>query len=335
MTRQRLFAALVGTALLAAPVLAGSKVKDASTRTQEDSVTAAAARLSAAVDRAENAQALDAAQRSQRSDLLGRAKDLTTEAATTMRQGDSRDSLVTHMDAVTTALIAIADASVIASGGSAPAAGDAKSAPFGEAPDAGAGLDNPHVATACIRFHDVAAQVRGVLGGLSDDERADARQLIQSGEDVVAMVKAGKPSDHGTRTAHVRSLEDITQQLAALYQTGLEDRRKGQPFVPSWRTPEGWVPVSAKAEGLQALRVSFVRPGTAWVVLQNDGDAPRKFFTELQFTDHVGESTGSATLESGAFQELKPHEVRRVEVPIIPTNPRFWDETTGFTIYVE
>ena len=334
MARRLLVRLALGTSLLAAalPALADSAVKEASTRQTEDALTAATARLEAAVDRAEDAEMATMADRSQRADLLGRAKDLKTEAGATLRTGASRESLVAGIDAVAAGLIALADASVEAA---AADAGKPAQAPFGEATDAGAGLTNPHSATTVLRFRDVSEDVLSVLPGLSETEAADARQLIQSGDDVVVLVKDGRRSDHQARTAHLRSLEEITSKLQALYQTGLLDRKKGQPFVASWHAPDGWVPVSAEAAGLKALRVSFVKPGTAWVMLQNLGTEPREYFAEIEFYDHVGESTGMASVKSEARGELKPGEVRRVLVPIIPTDARFWDVTTGFSIYVE
>ena len=138
------------------------------------------------------------------------------------------------------------------------------------------------------------------------------------------------------RTAHLRSLEDITSKLQALHQTGLLDRKKGQPFVPATRVTSSWLPLkSSEAAGLQALRARFDRPGSAWVMLHNATEQPREFFVEIEFYDHVGESTGTASVENAMRSELKAGEVRKVLVPIIPSNPRFWDETTGFTLYVE
>lgn len=317
----------------AAPVAhAESVVKDASTRDQEDDVRASALRLDAAVDRAEDAHLADAEQRLQRADLLGRASDLRLEADVTLRQGASRAALAAGIDAVSAGLIALADASVEAAGGGSASSNAGE---FGERRDAGAGLEHPHAATTVIRFRDVAEDAVGVLPGLSEAERRDVRQLVQAGQDVVALQKDVGRTDHVARTAHLRSLEDITRKLQALHQTGLLDRKKGQPFVPSWRTPDGWLPVSAQAPGLEALRVRFDKPGSAWIMLENTTVEPREFFTEIEFHDHVGESTGAGSAQSPARHELKPGEVRRVLVPIIPAVERFWDVTTGFTVYVE
>lgn len=321
----------------AEPVSAGppSIVKDATNRHLEDDVTAAATRLDEAVDRAEEASLQSAEERRQRADLLGRAKDLRAEADVTLRKGASRAAFVSGIDAVTAGLLALADASVAAASGDAASGGAANAGSFGEEAEAGAGLAHPHASTTVLRFRDVAEDAVGVLPNLSEAERADVRQLVQAGDDVVALVKDTRRSDHRARTAHLRSLEDITRKLQALHQTGLGDRRKGQPFVPAWRTPDGWLPVSAESAGLKALRVSFEKPGSAWVFLENATDAPREFFAEIQFFDHVGESTGAASAENPARHELKPGEVRRVELPIIPVTARFWDLTTGFSIYVE
>ena len=52
-------------------------------------------------------------------------------------------------------------------------------------------------------------------------------------------------------------------------------------------------------------------------------------------TDVVATRTGMGTAQSGFREELKPGEMRHVLVQIMPVNPRFWEETTGFTVYVE
>lgn len=321
---------LAGLVLTLAPrAFADSEVKEASTSQAED-LGAARARLDAAVTRVRNARVMDAEARTRRTELLGRAHDLRVEAATSMRKGNARADLASSMDALTAELIEMADASV----GAAEAesgVGLGASAPLPRTSD----LPQPHAATTVLRFHAIAGDVMTVFPRLSDSERDDARQLVQSGEDVIAMVKDLRRADHEAHAAHMRSLDEIADKLQALYQTGLMDRGKGRPFVPAWRTPDGYLLADAAHDDLRALRVAFVMPGTAWVTLENDSDQRREWFVEVELYDRFGEATGAATRRSRPLEELKPHEVRKVELQIVPTHPRFWDVTAGWSIYLE
>ena len=322
---------LAGLVLTLAPcAFAADEVKSASTSQSEDELGAAKARLDAAATRVRNARVMDADARTRRASLLGRAHDLRVEAATSMRKGNARADLVSSMDALTEELTEMADASVSAAEAE-PGVGLGASAPESLTSD----IPEPHAATTVLRFHDVAGDVMTVFPRLSDTERDDARQLVQSGEDLIAMVKDLRRADHEAHSAHLRSLDEITAKLQALYQTGLMDRGKGQPFVPAWRTPDGYLLADSAHDDLHALRVAFVKPGTAWVTLENTSDQRREWFVEIQFYDRFGEATGAATRRSRPLEELNPHEVRKVEVQLVPTHPRFWDVTAGWSIYLE
>ncbi len=315
----RLLAASLALTLCASAHAAPS-VKHASTARTEDPLVAATDRLAAAMERAATAAPDDSTARRERAALLHEGRDLSTEAAVTRREGASRAALVARMDAVATGLVMMADVAV------AEMEGEASPAASGR---------QPYAAISVQHFHDVAAYVIAVLRNLTDAEKAEARQLIQAGEDLVAMVKEVRNTDHEARNGHLHAIAGITEKLKALHQKGLMDRTEGIPFLRATQVAGSWVPVGVEANGLRVLRASFLRPGSAWVMLENTTDERREFFVEMEFFDAQGAATGGARAENAALAELRPREIRRVLVPISPVHPRFWAVTQGFKVYVE
>lgn len=356
--RSMLLLALLACSAMAPRV---SRAEDAAASAPTPSVSAdlgaAKKSLGQAMDRARKTRfTMSAEDRGRRRDLLAEARRLHGEASAA-GEGSDKAALVAKMDAVRDELDEFAargdDSGAAApqpyekppremrrKGRHADGSAEASSAEGMAGPAAVEGPEppaekdlSPYVARRA--FRDVAEDALSAQAGMTEDERVHARELIAQGEGVIGQLEKVSSHDHVARDEHLRELADLRDQLRDMQWAAQRNRTKGMPFVPARRTSTGWTQVDYAKDGLEALRVAFVEPGSARLTLRNATDEVRPLLVQMQFFDGTGEPTGDASWQSAALEELKPGEVREVLVLLHATHPRFWAVTRGYTVELE
>lgn len=210
-------------------------------------------------------------------------------------------------------------------------------APMRHAPEgSGGGLIKPDLPVIDVNaYRDVVEDALSVLDRLSEEERAEVRELNREGDDAIRRIKDIGDSDHVGRARELDVLRGVTAQLQELHRAGVSDRRVGRPFVPANLSSTGWSEVNLGQDGLEALRVRFVRPGSAHVTLVNASSEARPAFVEVELTDAAGGVTGSGAWESSPLEDLVPGEKREVLVQIVSEHRFMWERTRAFTLHLE
>jgi hypothetical protein len=185
------------------------------------------------------------------------------------------------------------------------------------------------------RFTDLAQDALAVKGRLSAVENARAAELIAEGNRAVHEVRQVAQRKHEEREAGVTRLYEIGTELRDISNLGLTNRRQGIPMVEANRMQAGWTTVGVTTGSFEVLRTRFIKPGSAYVTLRNASDAARACSVGLEFTDIVGDATGSGGAATGPNEDFRPGEVREMLVQIAPGVDRFWAVTTDFSISVQ
>jgi hypothetical protein len=268
----------------------------------------------------------------ERRELLDRARRLHDKAMAIADDPQAAGKLVQQMDALHVELSEFFDRAGEAPGAmvepstrhDAPAAN-----PMDRDPS-----DIPPV-VAITTYNDVRGDALDVKSRLSATENARVAELIAEGDRVVHEIRQTAQRKHVDRADKVARLREIQGELHDIYETGITSRRKGIPMVRADLAAGNWTTVGQTQGPFTVMRTRFLRPGSAYVTVRNDGDAPRAFGIDLSFSDVVGDPTGEASWTSRDREELRAGEVREVLVQIQPSVNRFWDVTTDYTVTVQ
>ena len=185
------------------------------------------------------------------------------------------------------------------------------------------------------RYNDLLQDALWVSDGLSATERDRVDALREEGDGLSRQLRKTAQRKHEEREASVERLYEIGTELRGIYDLGNSNRRRGLPLVEAGRTTTGWTVAGIASGPFEVLRTRFIRPGSAYVTVRNASDEPRPYAISLDFSDAVGDSTGTGAWVSRPLEDLAPGEVREVLVAIAPAVDRFWDVTTDYTVSVQ